>query len=62
MGFGDYTPASHSYKKPITKKQLLKLQESYKNADEISRQARELEEKEQKKASQEMEDLLSGLD
>lgn len=62
MWFWDYTPASHSYKKPITKKQLLKLQESYKNADEISRQARELEEKEQKKASQEMEDLLSWLD
>ena len=61
MWFWDYTPASHSYKKPISKKQLLKLQENYKNADEISKKARELEQQEMQWAKQGLEDMLSDI-
>lgn len=62
MWYWDFTPASHSYKKPVSKKELKKLQENYSKADEISRKARELEQEEQKKASQEIDDLLDSID
>ena len=62
MWFWDFTPAAHSYKKPVSKKELRKLQENYSKADEISKKARELEENEQKKASQEFDDLLNSID
>ncbi|EKE27498.1 MAG: hypothetical protein ACD_3C00198G0012 [uncultured bacterium (gcode 4)] len=61
MWFWDFSPASHAYKKPITKKQLRQLQENYAMADEVSKRARELEAEEQKKASAEMEDMLDDI-
>lgn len=62
MWYWDFTPASHAYKKPISKRELRKLQANYEMADEIAKKARELEQEEQKKASQEMADLLWWLD
>ncbi|MDD2487213.1 MAG: hypothetical protein PHS92_02505 [Candidatus Gracilibacteria bacterium] len=61
MGFGDFTPAGGSYRKPISKKDLKKLRENFAKADEISARAREFEAEEQKKASQEFEDLLGDI-
>lgn len=61
MWFWDYTPASHSYKKPISKKELRKLQENFKNADEISKKARELEKEEMQWAKQELDDMLDDI-
>ncbi|EKE29891.1 MAG: hypothetical protein ACD_2C00079G0008 [uncultured bacterium (gcode 4)] len=61
MWFWDFTPAAHSYKKPISKKELRKLQENYAMADEVSKKARELEAEEQKNASAEMDDMLDDI-
>lgn len=60
MWFWDYTPASHSYKKPITKKQLRKMQENFSRADEITKQVREMEEKE-KASLGDLDDLISDV-
>lgn len=62
MWFWDYTPAAHSYKKPITKAQLRKMQESFKNAYEISAKTRELEKEEMKKAQNELDNLMDFID
>lgn len=62
MWFWDYTPAAHSYKKPISKKQLKALQENYKNADAICKKARELEKKEMEKAQSELDDMMDFID
>lgn len=61
MWFWDFTPASHSYKKPISKKELKKLQENYAHADEVIKRAREFEEAEQKKANIEIDDMLDDI-
>jgi hypothetical protein len=61
MWFWDFTPASNSYKKPITKKQLQKLRENYAEADKISKKARELEEKEKESVKIEMDDMLDDI-
>lgn len=62
MWYWDFTPASHWHKKPISKRKLRELQANYEMADEISKKARELEQEEKEKASQEIEDLLWWLD
>lgn len=61
MWFWDFAPPSWWRAKYISKKELKKLQENFKHADEISKQARKREEEEQKKASQEIEDLLNEI-
>ncbi len=58
MWFWDFAPASHSYKKPVSKKELKRMKDSFKNADEISKKARELEEKEMDLAKKELDDML----
>lgn len=62
MWYWDFIPAGHSYKKPVSKKDLKRMQENYQKADEIVKEVREYEKEEQKKASQEMDDLLDSLD
>ncbi|EKE26023.1 MAG: hypothetical protein ACD_4C00466G0002 [uncultured bacterium (gcode 4)] len=61
MWFWDFTPSSHWYRKPISKRDLKKLQENFAMADEISAKARKLELDEKKKASQEFDDLLDEI-
>lgn len=61
MWFWDFTPASHSYKKPITKAQLKKMQDNFAKADVISKEIRLKEEEEKKIALNEMDDLLSDI-
>ena len=53
MPSGGYHP-----KKPITKKQLLRMQEAYKNADTVTATVKKLEKKEAKSA----EETLKSLD
>ena len=62
MGFWDFTPAASGRKRPISKKELKKLQDNYKFADEISKKARELESEEKKDAQKDLDNLLSGID
>ena len=61
MWFWDFTPASSWHRKPISKKELKRLQEIYAKADEISAKTRLLEAEEQKKASIEIDDLLDDI-
>lgn len=61
MWFWDYTPAWHSYKKPISKKQLQKIKDNFKNADEISKKVKELDEKEKEWVEVEFEGLLEDI-
>lgn len=58
----DFAPAWHSYKKPISKRELEKLKKAYSEADSISKKSRAMEEEEQKKANIEIDDLLEGID
>lgn len=61
MGFWDFTPSARGRAKPITKKELRKIQESFVMADEIAKKAREKEEIEKKKADKELEDMLLDI-
>jgi hypothetical protein len=56
MPSGSYRP-----KKPLTKAQLRKMQESYKNADRITDEVRKREEKEQEVIASETEEMLSMM-
>lgn len=57
----DYTPASNWRAKPITKAELRKMQQNYARAEEFSKEALELEKKEQENASREMNALLGEV-
>lgn len=47
MWYGDYTPSSGNHaKKPLSKKQLKKIQEAYEKVDSIQSYIKEQEEKE----------------
>lgn len=49
MWYGDYAPSSgHHPKKPLSKKQLKKIQEAYNKVDSIQEYIKEQEEKEKK--------------
>jgi hypothetical protein len=48
-------------KKPLTKAQLRKMQESYKNADKIGNAVHEKEEKEQAQIQDEIDSMLKIL-
>ncbi|MDD2891981.1 MAG: hypothetical protein PHQ95_03370 [Candidatus Gracilibacteria bacterium] len=61
MGAGDYTPSASGRAKPVTKAQLRRMREDYARAEELSKEALELEKKEQEKASREMNDLLGDV-
>ncbi len=54
----DYTPSSSGRKKPITKAQLLRMQQDYARAETISKEALEQEKIEQERLSREMSELL----
>jgi hypothetical protein len=58
MWFWDFSPSARGRAKPITKKELQKIQESFVHADEIARLSREKEEIEKQKADKELEELL----
>ena len=59
MGYGDFAPPSwHHAKKPLTKAQIKKMQEAYKNADSISAEVKKKEEEEQQKTLSEVENVL----
>jgi hypothetical protein len=59
MWYWDYTPSGGNHaKKPFTKAQLRRIQESYHQADKIKTELRKMESNEQEDA----EKLLSGLD
>lgn len=45
MWYWDYIPGGNYRKKPLSKKQLEKMQEAYSKADEIIKHVRELEKK-----------------
>ena len=57
----DYTPASTGRAKPITKAQLRRMQEDYARAETLSKEALEIEKKEQEKINREMNDLLEDV-
>ena len=61
MWYWDYTPSSHHAKKPLTKAQIRKMQEAYKNADTVTAEVREKEKKEQKRAEWETDELLNFI-
>jgi len=61
MWFWDFTPSAHGRAKPITKKELKKIQESFIHADEIAKKAREKEAIDKQNADKELEDLLSDI-
>ncbi len=59
MWYGDSTPSGNSHhKKPLTKSQIKKLQQSYATAGTISESMKILEEREQKKIRKEIEEEL----
>lgn len=59
MWYWDFAPPSgHHAKKPLTKAQIKKLEQAYKNADKISSEVKELEKQEQEKIRTETEDIL----
>jgi hypothetical protein len=59
MGYGDFAPPSwHHPKKPLTKAQLRKMQEAYKNADKVSAEVKQREREEQEKIAWETEEIL----
>jgi len=61
MWAGDFTPSARGRAKPITKKELQKIRESFVHADEIAHKAREMEEVEKQWADKELEDLLADI-
>jgi hypothetical protein len=61
MGYGDYTPASSSRTKPLTKKQLIKARKAYERVNTITDHVKALEEKEWKNALNELEKLDNFL-
>jgi hypothetical protein len=61
MWFWDFAPPSRWGSKYISKKELKKLKDNFKLSDEISKKAREKEQEEQEKASQEIDDLLKEI-
>lgn len=58
MWYWDYTPHSHHPKKPLTKAQIRRMQEAYKNADTITAEVREKEAEEQEIVEEETDKLL----
>ncbi len=62
MWYWDFAPPSgHHAKKPLSKKEIKKLQEAYSRAGEISETVKELEEKENEKTEKELEEMMRGL-
>lgn len=62
MWYWDFAPPSgHHAKKPLTKAQIRKLQEAYKNADKISAEVKEKENIEQTQTEQDIENLMKNL-
>jgi hypothetical protein len=62
MWYWDFAPPSwHHAKKPLTRAQIKKLQESYKKAEEISENVRTLEEIEQEKSAKEMDSMINWI-
>jgi hypothetical protein len=62
MGIGDLMPSGgYRPKKPLTKAQLKKMQQSYAKAEGISKTVKELEQKEQTLIQWETENLLNLL-
>ena len=62
MWYGDFAPPSgHHAKKPLTKAQIRKMQEAYKNADIITAEVRAIEAKEQTEIVSESDKLLNLL-
>lgn len=62
MWYWDYIPSGwHHHKKPLTKAQLRKMQEAYKNADTISAEVKKKEVEEQEKTEEEMDEMMGGI-
>lgn len=61
MWYGDYTPSGWGRPKPLTKAQIRKLQEAYKNADKISAEVKEKEAVEQNQTEQDIENLMKTI-
>lgn len=61
MWYWDYTPSSWGRAKPLTKAQIRKLQESYRNADKITAEVREIEAKETTRIQSDIDDALNFL-
>ena len=61
MWFWDFTPSARGQAKPITKKELKKIQESFIQADEIAKKAREMEEVEKQGVDKELDNLLAEI-
>lgn len=61
MWYWDYTPSSWGRAKPLTKAQIRRLQESYKNADKITAEVQAKESEEQEETLWETNRLLSML-
>ena len=60
MWYWDYTPSWGNHQmKPLTKAQLKKIQEAYKNADIITSEIRSQEAREQEWIKKEIEDWLN---
>lgn len=59
MGYWDFAPPSgHHSKKPLTRNQIKKLQQAYANAGAITEKVKSLEEEEQVKIQDKIEDDL----
>lgn len=54
MWYWDRPPSGNYAKKPLTKKQLQKIQEAYKKGDMIAEHVNELEKKERKKTTKQI--------
>lgn len=61
MGYWDYTPSSHHQKKPLTKAQIRRMQQSYEQADKISAEVRIKEKEEQQLSESNTEEMLRFL-
>lgn len=62
MWYWDYFPTGgNHHKKPLTKKQLQKIQENYAKADIITKHVQELEAKETEKINEKIENKLDSM-
>jgi hypothetical protein len=61
MWFWDYTPSGWGRPKPLTKGQIRKMQQAFKDADKITMAVREQEKREQERVNKKIEDELNFL-
>ena len=61
MWFWDYTPSGWGRPKPLTKAQIRKMQQAFKDAEKITAAVHQREQEEQKRINQKIEDELNLL-